>query len=436
MASPARRRRDPEAAEPGPKTTRPVARERRRPGPTGPEAGKAPGRPKLDAMPDRIDIRDWPYQPRLGPLPDQLVNCDLVPMILDQGQDGACTGFALAAVVNYHLAQRLPQGARDPRLPVSPRMLYEMARRYDEWPGEEYEGSSARGAMLGWVRHGVCPEAHWPANRHGPEHLTPKIGEKARGAPGGAFYRVMHREVRDMHAALAEVGILFCTVMVHEGWFAPGPETRTVAYEHGGRRRSRRLPVIQRKDRARSGHAVAIVGYTRDGFIIQNSWGPGWGRDGFALLPYEDYLLHATDVWVAQLGVPLALDLWDAGLGDTTKGLARAAAAIPLSAIRPFVVDVANNGELSRSGDYWTTEADVHRLFHETIPAAAAEWKRRRVMLYLHGGLNDEAAAARRVVAFRDVLLENQVYPLHIMLGIRRGGIDPRHDRGCLHQGR
>lgn len=35
-------------------------------------------------------------------------------------------------------------------------MLYELARRYDEWPGEGYEGSSARGAMKGWVRHGVC----------------------------------------------------------------------------------------------------------------------------------------------------------------------------------------------------------------------------------------------------------------------------------------
>jgi predicted alpha/beta hydrolase family esterase len=36
-------------------------------------------------------------------------------------------------------------------------------------------------------------------------------------------------------------------------------------------------------------------------------------------------------------------------------------------------------------------------------------------MLYLHGGLNDEASVARRVVAFRDVLLANEIYPLHVM---------------------
>ena len=28
----------------------------------------------LDAFPDKIDIRDWTYQPSLRPLPDQLIN--------------------------------------------------------------------------------------------------------------------------------------------------------------------------------------------------------------------------------------------------------------------------------------------------------------------------------------------------------------------------
>ena len=30
------------------------------------------------------------------------------------------------------------------------------------------------------------------------------------------------------------------------------------------------------------GHAVTIVGYTSDRFIIRNSWGEGWGDNGFA----------------------------------------------------------------------------------------------------------------------------------------------------------
>ena len=70
----------------------------------------------LDAFPDRIDIRDWTYQPTLSGLPDTLVNCSRVPVILDQGSEGACTGFALSAVINYLLVQRGIKRIASPRM--------------------------------------------------------------------------------------------------------------------------------------------------------------------------------------------------------------------------------------------------------------------------------------------------------------------------------
>lgn len=371
--------------------------------------GTSPKGRKKDAVPDKIDIRDWFYQPPLTRLPDKIVNCHRVPHILDQGSEGACTGFALAAVINF-LRFDAPR-----RTSVSPQMLYEMARRYDEWPGEGYEGSSARGAMKGWVAHGVCDEPLWPIDLKGHQHLTTKIAAQARDVPGGAFYRVMHRQIRDVHAAIAEVGAVYVTLMVHDGWDDPGPDTVKIDYTLSERRRSIVLPVIKRSGRASSGHAVALVGYTNQGFIVQNSWGKEWGKDGFALLPYEDFLLHATDVWVAQIGVPLDIDLWAAGNADTMAGLQRAGATIPLEEVRKFVVDIGNNGRLSDSGQYWTTEADVERLFNEIIPERTRTWAKKRVLFYIHGGINDEAATARRVVAFRDVLLDNEIYPVHIM---------------------
>jgi Papain family cysteine protease len=405
----ARRRRTAASEDSSPKTTRPEAVERREPERVLSSAERI-GR-NLDAVPDRVDARDYVFQPRLSHLPDELVNCAAVPEILDQGQEGACTGFALAAVINFLLRQRGRTGER-----VSPRMLYEMARRYDEWPGEEYVGSSARGAMKGWVKHGVCGRASWQDDQQGLGFFTTEVGVESMRTPGGAFYRVVHRDVRDMHAALAEVGILYVTLMVHDGWGDPGPMRTTIKYvDSAGTRRELDLPIIQRHGRADSGHAVAIVGYTHEGFIIQNSWGPSWGAGGFALLPYEDYMLHATDVWVAQLGVPVQVDLWRQGAADSTEGLQRATPAIPLAEIRPYVVDVGNNGELSTSGEYWTTTADIERLFFEQIPRATQGWAKKRVLLYLHGGLNDETTVARRIVGFRDVLLANEIYPLHIM---------------------
>ena len=158
----------PDPDDSGPKTTRPDTISRRAPDTISPIGSQAER--KLDAVPDRVDIRDWFYRPGLAPIPDLVCNCSRVPAILDQQKEGACTGFALAAVINYLLH------ARNSEVRVSPQMLYEMARRYDDWPGEGYEGSSARGAMKGWMRHGVCSDALWP--------VTLKIKVAALSAPG------------------------------------------------------------------------------------------------------------------------------------------------------------------------------------------------------------------------------------------------------------
>ncbi|HEY2981199.1 MAG TPA: hypothetical protein VGJ22_08465, partial [Anaerolineales bacterium] len=107
---------------------------------------------KLDARPDRLDLRDRPYDPPVVSLPDAWPPNDTVAkllplyvrskLILDQGEDGACTGFGLACVVNYLLWIRQPPSRARKFEQASPRMLYHLARFYDEWQGEDYEGSS------------------------------------------------------------------------------------------------------------------------------------------------------------------------------------------------------------------------------------------------------------------------------------------------------
>lgn len=37
------------------------------------------------------------------------------------------------------------------------------------------------------------------------------------------------------------------------------------------------------------GHAVAIVGYNEDGFIIRNSWGKSYGDNGYSVISYDDF---------------------------------------------------------------------------------------------------------------------------------------------------
>ncbi len=117
-----------------------------RPGPAAPVRDGA-GPWVLNVRPDGIDFRDQMYVPTLVEVPLQRDLEDYLTLgvpILDQGRDGACTGFGLAAVAHYLLRTR--KVFPDP-VPISPAMLYAMARRYDEWAGEDSEGSSCRGAM-------------------------------------------------------------------------------------------------------------------------------------------------------------------------------------------------------------------------------------------------------------------------------------------------
>src|SRR4051812_18932160 len=92
------------------------------------------------------------------PLPATLDQRTLEGRYVLRQEGQSCTGHAVATVVNTVLAHQYPDAPPH----VSPYMLYRMARRYDEYPGEENVGSSLRGALKGWFHHGVALEADWP----------------------------------------------------------------------------------------------------------------------------------------------------------------------------------------------------------------------------------------------------------------------------------
>lgn len=53
----------------------------------------------------------------------------------------------------------------------------------------------------------------------------------------------------------------------------------------------------------KGGHAVLIVGFNKDGFIVDNSWGFWWGRQGQFLIPYDKMQAHTFD-WFVELYTP------------------------------------------------------------------------------------------------------------------------------------
>ncbi len=351
----------------------------------------------LDARRDTVDFRDLMYTPTLVEVP---VRIDLkeyqalgIP-ILDQGVEGACSGFGLATVVHYLMRTR--EVTRDDT-PVSMRMLYEMAKRYDEWPGEAYSGSSARGAMKGWHKHGVCSESFWKYKAGTTDRvLSFRRAEDARKRPLGAYFRVNHKDLVAMHSAITEVGILYATGNVHEGWGQISNDG-VIFYE----------PDIK----VRGGHAFAIVAYDEEGFWIQNSWAERWGKGGFAKITYDDWLANAMDVWVARLGVPVKR------LGDRATALnrspgARKTGSYSFSDLRPHVISLGNDGMLNERGTYGTSKDQLSRIFRYDIPRITKDWDKVRIFLYAHGGLVGESISLQRLAEYRSAMLDLNVYPL------------------------
>ncbi len=349
------------------------------------------GQFKLTARTDAPDFRDFPYEPALVNLKPRLeVPADL--NIRNQKSSNACTGFGLAAVID-RLASEAGRSIDGQPLTVSALMLYEMALRYDEWPGEADEGSSCRGAIKGWYNMGVCREALYPFDARRKPEYTIESAKDARNNTIGAYYRIRKR-ISDYHAALNEVGAVLCSADVHKGWDRPDPVTGAIPHH----------------DKALGGHAFAIVGYDDTGFWIQNSWGRGWGREGTALWSYEDWLLNVRDAWVFRMALPTP-QIW--ALPGRRTGKERTAE----QAARPARAEIAghflhvDDGHFHHTGRYWSTLDDV-RL---TARLVAESDDYDHLLFYAHGGLNSPVASARRIAAMKETFKANRVYPFHLM---------------------
>lgn len=372
---------------------------------------------KRNVVPDSIDLRDRMYNPTVAVAPGPALEPRFEIPVLDQQDSNACTGFALASVI-YTLQRSAGKPASAAR--VSPYMLYSMARRYDEFPGDPDAdtGSSLRGAMKGWYRHGACADKLWktPPMPPATKRAADDWWQDAVRRPLGAYYRIDSDSVTDMHVALNEIGIIYASAACHNGWMEG----------FGSAPRPRGLWTIpcQKADLYSGGHAFVIIGYDSRGFVIQNSWGLGWGVRGRAILLYDDWIENGMDCWVAQLGV--MTELREKIAASTTlrvsDGIVRLAsdARLRKHEIGPFIIDMENNGRLSNTGQFRTRDSDITALVNDHLGKARALWDLKEsdpvdVAIYAHGGLTSEEAAAETAGRWIPALYERRIFPIFLM---------------------
>jgi hypothetical protein len=186
---------------------------------------------------------------------------------LDQGQTSACVGNART----YDLAGSPVAIKTATGVPLDERYaqaLYRLAQKYDEWPGEDYEGSSVLGGLKACQALGFIGEYRW------------------------AF------TVDDWLASISRIGPSVVGTVWMNSMFRPRPsgllEIDPASGEAGGHSYYfRRILVTREAKRSFLGRGETI----RDEplLVLRNSWGTDWGKGGEAGMWPSDYQAHLWD---------------------------------------------------------------------------------------------------------------------------------------------
>ncbi|MCI0360157.1 MAG: C1 family peptidase [Planctomycetaceae bacterium] len=205
----------------------------------------------------------------------------------DQGKTGACVGWAVGdGLLRWHFTQ---SGDLAPGERLSVRYLWMASKEMDKFDSRpttflEDAGTEIRTALAVAHDYGVVRE-----------NVLPMQGGLF-AAPSEQFF-----------ALAGQMKAEVCTpidkhVFVLQRWLArQGPIAARLLVDRSFLLASPAQPLLSQfvplTNTFQMGHAVTLVGYLTDPasglvFIIRNSWGTGWGDNGFALAT-ADYLMAA-----------------------------------------------------------------------------------------------------------------------------------------------
>jgi C1A family cysteine protease len=239
-------------------------------------------------MRDQPDQRDFLYSAvRRVPatLPGSVDLRSGCPPVEDQGALGSCTGNAIVGALEFlELKDNLP-------LVDLSRLFVYYNERVMEHTVQSDAGAQIRDGIKSVSKQGVCSEAKWP-------YVISKFAVKppAKCYTEALKHRIVeyHRlaTVDEMRACLAEGYPFVFGFTVYESF-----ESQQVA-------KTGTVPMPRKSERVLGGHAVLGVGYSdrQKRFIVRNSWGTGWGKQGYFTIPYA-YLANpdlASDFWVVH----------------------------------------------------------------------------------------------------------------------------------------
>lgn len=200
--------------------------------------------------------------------------------IEDQGNIGSCTAQAVCGLVEY-----LQRSLYGEHLDASRLFLYKVTRSFLGWTGDT--GAFVRSTIKALRLFGVPPEDYWPYDTtRFDEDVSAFCYAFAGNYKAIQYYRL--ERLANLKESLAQ-GIPFAL------GFTCYSSLMSEAVRKTGD-----IPLPKPSEQVIGGHAVMAVGYdeAKGSLLIRNSWGVGWGAEGYGSLPFE-YVERglAEDFW-------------------------------------------------------------------------------------------------------------------------------------------
>lgn len=219
--------------------------------------------------------------------------------IEDQGQLGSCVAHATVGTLEYLELQELKDGKGGKEVfpgkqfvPISRLFVYYNARAIDHNQYHD-EGTTLRNAMSAIQKWGICQESYWP---YYPQNVNV--------TPTFTAYREGSRHIILNHYSLDNTQIVqlkYCLAMGYPFIFG------MTIYESFMSEQSKLtgiIPIPSASEQMLGGHALCCVGYddAKKSFLIRNSWGTGWGLDGYCYMPFNmlTSLNYSSDFWTLR----------------------------------------------------------------------------------------------------------------------------------------
>ncbi len=225
-------------------------------------------------------------------LPERVSLERFAPQAKDQGQQGSCVGWGSTYAARTIL-ESINTGQSPDKIAFSP------AYTYNQIGLEGCQGTYINKAMDLLTNNGSVPLSEFPYDENScsrqPDSYTKKDAAQFRmkGANrlsiSGDDYTIDVNAIRENLAHNAPVVI----GMMVGGSFMQEMEGKEVWMPRNG----------DYDQNGFGGHCMCIIGYDdryfeQDGaFLIQNSWGPKWGRQGRAWVSYRDVVNFATEAY-------------------------------------------------------------------------------------------------------------------------------------------